>query len=487
MEKRFFQANLIKEVLYKNKKLTLAGRTLLALITLTGGMTAAACSEKPISPDDGYTSRAVLHSAINPLNQDKYTTFEFSNRETQAKSEIDFHHLKSRPEKFERLIANIGGIGKTILNMSQENIPLGKDIEFQHSSITFLNTVTNKEDIIQINRVKPTSKDASEVTAYSLFMGEDKPSHLGTILFSDSQNNGGERGKMFVALKPGTFDFADTTERFANGYMKKAADLLKKLQGNNFQDPMVDQAVWETEDAKGSFEQNKHAVKKGILKGIPYEIRSQFGGENMPGYKLFGKDFKSSEIIDGNGNIIAKITTSHYGGFDSPSNFGNLDSVIYTFSTVKKGTEKVVLEIKRYFKDKSEIQTSRGLAMTGGFISGGGNFGGWSYVDLQTPVSYQDEHTFLYSFGNREDNLSKQEIEENMITTGAIFELMGGASITDGFNFQDAELEWEQSSSRIISGAQNNQLVTDMGFWLELPVDATPEGQKEALNLLTSN
>lgn len=484
MEKRFTIGNL-KEALYKNKKLTFTGRALLALIALSGGLTAAACSERPASPDDGYTNRSVLHSVVNPLNNDKYTTFEFRDRETQAKSEIDFHHLKSNPQKFERLLASVGGIEQTILNMNQENIQLGEDIEFQHSTITILNTNTNVEDIIQINRVKPTSREAPEVTAYSLFVGKDNPSHLGTILFSDRQNNDGERGEIFVALKPGTFDFANTTERFANTYMQKASALLKELQQKNFQDSRIDQAVWETVDKRGTFDDDKYIIKKGILKGIPYEIKSQYGGEDMPGYHLFGKNFQSSEIIDGNGNKIAKITTNHYRGINNQYG-NNLDSVVYTFSTVKNNKEKVVLEIKRYFKDKSEIQTSTGIGTTFGIAPGGGMAIGWTAVELQTQVNYQDEHTFLYSFGKREDNLSQQEIENNKIISSAIFELMGGASITDGFNFQDSELEWGQSSSRIIDGAQSNNLDSDMGFWLELPVDATSKGQKEALDLLTS-
>jgi hypothetical protein len=463
-----------------------AVRALLLLAILSGGPALTSCSDKPASQDDGYLNRSVLHSVINPLNGDKYTTFNFANRETQAESEIDFHHLKSNPKKFERLLANLDGTEKSILDMVQENVPLGKDLEFQHSSITFLNTATGKEDLLQINRVKPTSKDAPEVTAYALFTGKDNPTNIGTILLSDRQNNDGERGEIFVALKPGIFNFKDTTERFANAYMGKASSLLKELQQKNFQDSRVDQAVWETTDKRGFFDGDEYTISKGILKGIPYEIRSQFGGDKMPGYNLFGKDFKSSEIIDGNGNVVAKITTNHYKGFDGPNGYGNLDSVIYTFSTVKDNKEKVVLEIKRYFEDKSETQTSTGVGTTVTMAPNGGLAVGWVSVDLQTPVNYQDVNTFLYSFGRREDNLSEREIEENKIALSAIFELLGGVSIVNGLNFQDSELEWGQSATRLIDDAQNKKFTLDMGFWSELPVDATQEGQEEALNLLTS-
>lgn len=475
----------IKEILFKDKKLTLTGRALLSLVAFSGVFSAAACSEKPVSPDDGYMNRSVLHSVVNPLNYDKYTTFEFRDRETQAKSEINFHHLRSNPQKFERVLVNLGGIEKSVLNMSQENIALGENIEFQHSTIILLNSSTNKEETLQINRVKPTGKEAPEVTAYSLFVGKENPSHIGTILLSDRQKNDGERGEIFVALKPGTFDFDSTTERYANAYMQKAAKMLDELKKKNFQDPKVDQAVWEIVDKRGYLDSDKHIIKKGIINGFPYEITSKYGGEIAPGYHLFGKDFKSSEITDGDGNLIAKISTSHYRGFKG-LNGGSLNSVIYTFSTVKGGKENVVLEIKRYFENKSETATSRGVGTTIGITSGGGVAVGWTSVDLQTPVNYQDVHTFLYSFSRRDDNLSKEEIEKNKIAASAIFVLLGGASITDGLNFQDSELEWRQSSSRIISGAQGNSLTSDMGFWLELPIDATPEGQREALNLLTS-
>jgi hypothetical protein len=446
-----------------------------------GGAAAGCGAEKQVSPDDGYKTRSVLHSVVNPMNSDKYTTFELRDRTTQdIIGNIDFHHLKSSPQKFERLIAGLG-LSET-LKMSQENNPLGISLEFQHSLITLTDPITNKDTTLQINRVKPTSEYAPEVTAYSLFSGKDNPQHLGTILLSDRQKQeDGERGEVFVALKPGTFDFEGTSERYAHEYIQKADALLEELKANNFNDPRIDQAVWKTKET------NDYTKMNGVLNGVPYSIVIDKTGEEIPGYlhDWDGKNFKSCQILDEKGNLIAKITADHYLGVTNSSGLGTFDSIVFKFIKVENGQEKIVLENKRYYEDKSEFQTSNGIGTTVGFSATGGLMVGWTEIEFTTPVNYQDVDTFLYSYGPREANLSEEEIAVNRATVSAILTLLGGASIIGGLNFQDAELEWLQSTESITSAAKEGTLDPDMGFWSELPVDSTSKGQAEAFSLLT--
>lgn len=437
----------------------------------------AACAKQEDYPDDGYRERAIHHEVINPLNQDRYASFTFSNRETQERNVVDFHHLKSSPEKFERVVANLDNSQKTILDMQQENVPLG-DIEFQHSTITFLDTKTLNVDTLQINRVKPTTDKAPEFTAYSLFLGKNEPSHVGTLIFSDRPASWDKRkrGEEFVALQQGTFGYIETSERFANSYMNKVSKLMSELESKDFEDTRVDQAVW-----KEGEEKNHIRTMKGVLRGVPYTIRSKSGGDKIPGYHLNDDLFEWSEILGQDGRKIAKATTEHFRGTIDG------DAVVYKFTVLNAGEEKTVLELKRTYKNKSETQTSKGTGTTAGVSSSGNVVVGWTSIDLQTPVNYQNENTMLYSFGEREGNLSETEKEENMRKASAILVLLGGASILDGFNFQDSEIEWGQSSERVIDAAQRKQFKPDMGFWLELPVNSTTEGQEEAFQLLTNS
>lgn len=470
MERPNLQTPDIATARSKNKLPNLrAARVLLALSL---PFLALACGKsKQEYLDEGYQQRAVYHDVINPSNEDKYTTFLFRDRETQAKSEVDFHHLKSNPEEFERLVADVNGEQIMILNMQQENVPL-QNIEFQHSTITFLDTKTDTVNTLQINRVKPTTKEAPEVTAYSLFLGKENPSHLGTIILSDRKQKDGERGEIFVSLAPGTFDYLSTSERHAQSYIQTASGLLGELKAKNFKDPRVDQAVWQVEDKNGTRTMN------GILKGISYSIKSKTGDEKAPGYHLFGEKFKSSEIFDDTGKLIAGISTDHYQGVDKN------DSIVYIFSTIENGQQKTALELKRTYRDKSETQTSQGTGSTTGITSGGRVSYGWTSIQLTTAVNFQNEGTMLYTYGPREANLTPTEQQENSKKVTAIFVLLGGSSILDGLNFQDSENEWRQSSTRIIDAARTKSQTTDMGFWLDLPVDSTPEGQKEALQIL---
>lgn len=359
--------------------------------------------------------------------------------------------------------------------MKQENVPLGK-LEFQHSTITLLDPRTNQTQTLQINRVKPIEKEAREVTIYSLFVGKENPEHLQTIIFSDKQqkDDDGKRGEEFVVLKPGTFDFTGTTERFATAYSQKAAAILAELKKKHFQDERVSQAVWKVSD------KDDMRKMKGILQGVPYTVRSKRGGDKIPGYHIGDDSFQWTEIANGAGNVIAKVTAEHFQGTVDG------DSIIYKFSTFENGAEKVVMELKRYYRDKSEFQTLHGTGTTVGISSSGGLVVGWTDIDLQTPVNFQNENTMLFSYGPREAILSQDEIESNSKKVSAILILMGGASILDGFNFQDSEIEWEQSSQRLAKDSRERKQTVDQGFWLELPVDSTTRGRQEALTLLSS-
>lgn len=426
------------------------------------------------TPDDGYTSRAVEHTVENPLNGDKYTTFEFRDRRTQAKSQIDFHHLKSNPEKFERLVTTIEGSQKTVLEMQQENVDLDK-IQFQHSTINLEDTNSGKTDILQINRVKPAKDEAEPVTAYSLFLGAESPQHIGTIILSDRQQKDGVRGEYFVSLRAGTFDFEGTSEQHASQYIAQVNGLLEELKAKDFQDERVSQATWVSND------KDRVRTTNGVLNGTRYTIVSRRGASDLPGFNQNGKNFKELQILNGNGSEIAHVTAQR---FDGP---GDGDAVVYTFSVNDSGDEKTVLEVKRVYRDKSETQTSHGTGTTVGFTSGGQLTIGWTEVDLQTPVNFQDENTFLYSSGSRETNLTSTQQEDNRRATTAIFTLLGGESILDGFNFQDSEMEWRQSSDAVISGVQTETVSPDMGFWLELPIDSTQSAQQLAEQLLAGN
>lgn len=436
----------------------------------------AACAKQEDYPDDGYRERAIHHEVINPFNQDKYASLTFSDRETQERSVVDFHHLKSSPKKFERVVVSLDNSQKTILDMQQENVSL-QDIEFQHSTITFLDTKTLNVDTLQINRVKPATDKAPEFTAYSLFLGKNEPSHVGTLIFSDrpASRDKRKRGEEFVALQQGTFGYIETSERFANGYMDKISQLMAELQGKSFEDARVHQAVW-----KEGEEKDHIRTMKGVLRGVPYTIRSKSGGDKIPGYHLNDDRFEWSEILGQDGRKIAKATTEHFRGTVDG------DAVVYKFTVLNAGEEKTVLELKRTYKNKSETQTSKGTGTTVGVSSSGNVVVGWTSVDLQTPVNYQNEKTMLFSFGERTEDLSHTEREENMKKASAILVLLGGASILDGFNFQDSEIEWGQSSKRVIDSAQQKRFIPDMGFWLELPVDSTARGQEEAFQLLNN-
>lgn len=233
---------------------------------------AAACGGGPSEeyPDDGFQYRSVHHEVINPLNEDQYSTFEFRNRKDQARSEVNFHHLKSNPQKYERLVTSLMGENVTVLEMQQVNVPLG-DIEFQHSEIKFLNTTTGQLDTLQINRVKPETSDAFPVTAYSMFIGKENPKHIGTLIFSDRRQKDGKRGEFFVALKEGTFGFEETSEVHANAYMKQANDILTgmRIDLNGFYGSRVDHAVWKVRDEDGMREMH------GVLGGNSYMVRSK--------------------------------------------------------------------------------------------------------------------------------------------------------------------------------------------------------------------
>lgn len=460
-------------------------RLLLASAALLGLISATACaSQKPESPDDGYMGRQVLHSVTDPLNGDKYISLTFSDRETQERSEVNFHHLKSNPEEYERLVASIAGENKTILTMQQENVPIG-NIEFQHSTITFQDTKNGNIDTLQINRVKPITKEAPQFTAYSLFVGKDNPSSLGTLIFSDEQNQKhgfsgtpGKRGEVFVALKPGTFAFAETSERFANSYSQKVADLMDELRQKQYKDSRVDQAVWKTSG------NNRMTIMQGVLQGVSYTIVSRFGQDKSPGYHLNDGGFASAEIFTADKKVVASINVGHFRGMAGSAIVVAPDSVVYTF---KDGEGKTVLEVKRYFADKSETLTSHGVGTTVGLSSSGNIVVGWTSINLQTPVNYQDEHTMLSAYGRRDQNPTAEEIKENMKSASAIFTLLGGASILNGLNFQDGEQEWGQDMRRLVGDAKTGSLKSDMGFWFNLPVDSTPTGQEEALRLLTGN
>lgn len=423
------------------------------------------------TPDDGYTNRAVAHAVENPLNGDKYTSFEFRDRVTQAKSQIDFHHLKSNPEKFERLVTTIEGVEKTVLEMQQEDVDLDR-IQFQHSTINLEDTKTGQEDVLQINRVKPAKDSAEPVTAYSLFLGADAPEHIGTIILSDRQQKDGGRGEYFVSLKAGTFDFEGTSEQHASRYIIEVNNLLEELKAKDFQDERVIQATWVSKD------KDRIRTTNGVLNGTRYSIVSQRGADDLPGFNKYGKNFKELQILSGNDSEIAQVTAQR---FDGP---GDGKAVIYKLNAIENGNKKTVLEVKRVYRDKSETQTSHGTGTTVGFTSGGHLTVGWTEIDLQTQVNFQNENTFLYSSGLRESNLTSADKEENQKIAMAIFCLLGGESILDGLNFQDSEMEWRQSSDMIIDGVQTKTINPDMGFWLELPIDSTITAQKEALKLL---
>lgn len=458
----------IKDILKSRKfKVTSAivGLPLLALANW-------ACSEpRHETPDDGYTNRAVEHAVVNPLNSDKYTSFEFRDRVTQEKSQIDFHHLQSNPEKFERLVTTVDGVEKTILEMQQEDVNLDK-IQFQHSTINLEDTKTGKEDVLQINRVKPAKDSAEPVTAYSLFLGADSPEHIGTIILSDKQQKDGERGEYFVSLKTGTFDFERTSEQHASQYISEVNNLLEELKAKDFQDERVIQATWVSKD------KDNIRTTNGVLNGIRYSIVSKRGGDYLPGFAKYGRNFNELQILAGDNSEIAHVTAQ---GFDGP---GDGNAVVYSFSVNNNGNEKKVLETKRVYRNKSETQTSHGTGTIVGFTSGGHLTVGWTDIDLQTPVNFQDENTFLYSSGPRDANLTSTEKEANQKIASAIFCLLGGESILDGFNFQDSEMEWRQSTDMIIYGVQTKTLNPDMGFWLELPIDSTKTAQQLAEQLL---
>lgn len=426
------------------------------------------------TPDDGYTNRAVEHAVINPLNKDKYTSFEFRDRVTQAKSQIDFHHLQSNPEKFERLVTSIDGTEKTVLEMQQEDVDLDR-IQFQHSTINLEDTKTGNKDILQINRVKPAKDSAEPVTAYSLFLGADSPEHVGTIILSDRQQKDGERGEVFVSLKPGTFDFEGTSEQHASQYISEVNSLLEELKAKDFQDERVIQATWVAKD------KDNIRTTNGVLNGARYTIVSQRGVDDLPGFNKYGRNFKGLQIINSEGVEIANVTAQR---FDGP---GDGSAVVYSFGVNENGNEKTVLEVKRVYRNKSETQTSHGTGTTTGFTSGGHITVGWTDIDLQTPVSFQDENTFLYSNGPREANLTSTEKGANQKRASAIFSLLGGESILNGLNFQDSEMEWRQSSDMIIDGLQTKTVSPDMGFWLELPIDSTETAQQLAKQLLTGS
>lgn len=427
--------------------------------------------ERHETPDDGYSRRALHHVVENPLNGDKYTSFEFRDRVTQERSQIDFHHLKSNPEKFERLVTTVDGSQKTVLEMKQENVNLDR-IEFQHSTINLEDTKTSEKDILQINRVKPAKDEAQPVTAYSLFLGGEDPKHLGTIMLSDRQAKDGNKGEYFVSLVPGTFNFEETSEQHANAYISKANDLLEELKRKDFQDERVIHATWVSSDKDNTRTTN------GVLNGQRYSVVSRRGADDLPGFNKYGENFKELQILASDGREVAHVSAQR---FDGP---GDGDAVVYTFSTNENGNRKTVLEIKRVFRDKSETQTSHGTGTTVGFTSGGNLTVGWTEVDLESPVNFQDENTFLYSNGPREASLSEAQEQKNQKLTSAIFCLLGGESILDGFNFQDSENEWRQSSEMIIEGVQTKTVNPDMGFWLELPIDSTQSAQEEAAKLL---
>lgn len=459
--------NVLKEL--KRSKLATASAIGLPLFAIFSG---ACGSQSEHTPDDGYTHRAVHHAVVNPLNGDKYTTFEFRDRGTQAKSEVNFHHLKSNPEKFERLITDIGSGEAIVLDMQQENVPLD-DIEFQHSTIILQNPATGEKNTLQINRVKPVNSDAAPVTAYSIFAGAENPKYLNTIIISDKEDKDGNKGEMFVSLNDeAIFGFDSTTERFANQFINQADQVLSYLKSVNFSDPRVSQATWKVED------KDKVRTTRGIIGGENYTIISKRGGEKAPGYREYGKNFKEAVIQNGRGLEIARVTKEH---FDGP---GDGDAVIFKFYT----DGDCILELKRVFKDKSETQTSTGTARstTIGVTTGGSLFvgSGWSDVEMETPVNFQDENTFLYSFGSRDGDLTEAQKDENLKKVSAILVLLGGESILNGLNFQDSEMEWRQSSDRLIEAAHDNDLKPDMGAWLELPIDSTETGIAEAKKLI---